>query len=162
MKLLVIFVVIAVIVVIAVLASVYLKVAGKFAGNYKPKDLLTENEEEFFFRLKRALSGFEVFPQVSMGAILNPNASRNDRRYHQIRGTFSQKIVDFLICDGKTLKAVAIVELDDRSHNTERDQKRDAMLQSAGYRVIRWDSRKKPSEEEIRARIELSLDVSKK
>ncbi len=158
MKLLAVLVVI-VIVIVAVLALAFLK----SGGNYKSKDLLTENEKEFFFRLKRALSGYEIFPQVSMGAILNPNASRNDRRYHQIRGTFSQKIVDFLICEGKTLKTVAIVELDDRTHSAERDQKRDAMLQSAGYHVIRCDSRKKSSEEEIRARIELlSLAVSKK
>lgn len=142
-------VVLAAVIAVAIFASRFVK-AG---GNYKPKKLLTDNEREFFFRLKRALDGYEVFPQVSMGAILMPNASRNERRYHQIRGSFSQKIVDFLICDSKTLQPVAIVELDDRTHNVERDQKRDAMLQSAGYRVVRWDSRKKPSEDEIRARI---------
>lgn len=156
MNLLIILVVLIVVVVaVAILAATFLK-----AGcNYKSKNLLTENEKEFFFRLKRALSGYEVFPQVSMGAILIPNANRNDRRYHQIRGSFSQKIVDFLICDGKTLKAIAIVELDDRTHNIERDQKRDAMLLSAGYRVIRWDSRKKPSEDEIRERIQQMLSM---
>lgn len=154
---LVILTLLVVIVIIAAVVSVFIK-AG---GNYKAKDLLTDNEKEFFFRLKRALPGYEVFSQVSMGAILNPNADRNARRYHQIRGTFAQKIVDFLICDGKTLNVIAIVELDDRTHNVERDQKRDAMLQSAGYRVIRWNSRKKPSEDEIRVRIE-NLMITKK
>jgi len=149
---------IAVVVLVVVAAVVaYGKLAGGrgvTAASYKAKPLLTDNELEFFHRLKRALPGYEVFPQVAMGSVLAPNVDRSDRRYHQIRGTFSQKIIDFLICDGETLKVVAIVELDDRTHNAERDEKRDAMLKSAKYRVLRWHSKKKPSEEEIRARVE--------
>ena len=52
-----------------------------------------------------------------------------------------------------SLKIVAVVELDDRTHNAARDEKRDAMLHRANYRVVRWHSKKKPSEVEIRARI---------
>lgn len=131
------------------------KLAGEKSGSasdYKAKPLLTENEKEFYQRLKRALPDHEVFPQVAMGAVLAPSVDRRSRRYHQIRGTFSQKIIDFLICDA-SLKIVAVVELDDRTHNAARDEKRDAMLHRANYRVVRWHSKKKPSEVEIRARI---------
>ena len=140
---------VAVVLVVAAVAA-YAKLAGgrgAAVASYKAKPLLTENEREFFHRLKRALPDHAVFPQVAMGSILAPNVDRSDRRYHQIRGTFSQKIIDFLICDGETLKVVAIIELDDRTHSAERDEKRDAMLKSAKYRVLRWHSKKKPSEE---------------
>lgn len=149
----IVLVVVVFLVVVAVLVRARLGGLREVGASYKAKQLLTENEKEFFHRLKRALPGYEVFPQVAMGSVLAPNVDRGDRRYHQIRGTFSQKIIDFLICDGETLKVVAIVELDDRTHNAERDEKRDAMLKSAKYRVLRWHSKKKPSEAEIRARV---------
>ena len=51
--------------------------------------------------------------------------------------TFSQKIVDFVIEDRASGAILALVELDDRSHNAFRDRLRDAMTASAGYRTIR-------------------------
>lgn len=47
------------------------------------------------------------------------------------------------------------MELDDKTHNNDRDAKRDAMLEQAGYRVIRWQSKSKPSLEEIKQKVEL-------
>lgn len=141
--------------ILAIAALAYAKIVVEKTGtasDYRGKPLLSDNEKEFYQRLKRALPEFEVFTQVAMGAILAPNADRNSRRYHQIRGSFSQKIIDFLVCD-PSLKVVAIIELDDRTHNASRDEKRDAMLQCANYRVLRWQSRNKPSEEEIRAKV---------
>lgn len=145
---------VAVAILIALAAVVFGKLSAGQAPKYKAKILLTENEKEFFLRLKRALPGHHIFPQVAMGSILDPNVDRRDRRYLQIRGTFSQKIIDFLICDGETFKIIAVVELDDRTHNAERDEKRDAMLKVAGYRVIRWHSKKKPTEDQIRTQVE--------
>jgi len=157
MSILLLWIVLSVIVLLVIVAIIAIAKYGgehRDAGaNYKSKQLLTENEKEFFNRLRRALPEYEVFPQVAMGAVLAPNVDRSDRRrYYQIRGTFSQKIIDFLICD-KTLNVVAAVELDDRTHNAKRDEMRDAMLMSAGYRVLRWHSKNKPSEAEIRAMV---------
>lgn len=44
-----------------------------------------------------------------------------------------------MVCE-KSFKVVAIVELDDSSHdgNEARDAKRDALLKAAGYRVLRY------------------------
>jgi len=139
---------IAALVVILIILFNHIKGAS---AKYKKKELLTDNEREFFLRLQRALAGYVICPQVSMGAILQPNVSRKDnKRYFQILGTFSQKIIDYVICDPKTLQVLAIVELDDRSHSIEKDKKRDQMLESAGYKLMRWQSKKKPTEEEIR------------
>jgi hypothetical protein len=124
--------------------------AGKGGRRYAAQLLLTPNEVEFFHRLKRALPGNEILAQVSMGALLTPAVPRNSANYLRIRGTFAQKYVDFVICDPKTMAVVALVELDDVTHIAAKDAKRDAMLQEAGYRVLRWHSRNKPMENEIR------------
>lgn len=119
------------------------------AQEYLKKPLLTDNEKEFFGRLIEALPDFHVFPQVAMGAILMPAVSRQDRsNYYRIRGTFSQKIVDYVVCD-KAMNIVALIELDDRTHSTEKDERRDAMTKQAGYVVLRYNSKKKPPVELI-------------
>jgi hypothetical protein len=47
----------------------------------------------------------------------------------------------------------ALVEPDDRTHDARRDAERDRILESAGYRVLRWDSRDKPTLAQIAAAI---------
>lgn len=154
-------VIIAVVLVVFLFFVVFFLAASKSKqqsdNDYQMKVLLTDNEKEFFVRLVTALPEHIVFTQVAMGAILNPGVPRNDKRFLQIRCRFAQKIVDFVICDRATLNVIAIVELDDRTHKADRDQKRDIMLESAGYRVIRWNSRNKPAAEEIISRVTVGV-----
>jgi hypothetical protein len=132
---------------------IYVKI--KWDQTAKPKvvakKFMTPNEIEFMGRLRRALPGLEVLPQVSMGALLDLNLSPNHPEYWAIRSTFSQKIVDFVVCAGPKWSIVAVVELDDRTHDskTDKDLKRDRLLLSAGIKTVRWDSRKKPSTTQI-------------
>lgn len=118
----------------------------------KAKPLLTENELEFLNRLEEAAPQLRFHAQTGMGAILQPAISKKDdaRLFMSIRGTFSQNLVDFVAQKKDTGEIVALIELDDRTHNIEKDQKRDTLTAEAGYRTIRWDSRKKPTIEEIR------------
>ena len=118
---------------------------------YKSKPLLSANEKEFFIRLSQALPDCHVLTQVSLGALLQPTVRNNNSEYFRARGTFSQKVADYVVCN-KEMYVLAVVELDDRTHRKERDAKRDAMLVQAGYTVIRWDSKNKPTAEQIRER----------
>lgn len=111
---------------------------------YKAKSLMSDNEFEFFNRLVKALPEYYVFPQVSMGAILY--AEKNSKQ--GTRGTFAQKRVDYIIYKNQSI--VAIIELDDKTHIKVNDEKRDNMLHQAGYKTIRFESKNKPSIEEIR------------
>lgn len=111
---------------------------------------LTPNEQEFFYRLKRALPEYHVQTQVAMSALMEPPAHLRGRAFWRARARFSQKIVDFVIYDVK-FKVVALVELDDRTHNKYKDAKRDDMTEGAGYVTLRYESRAKPSQSEIRA-----------
>lgn len=136
--------------VIFVIVTVLRAAGGVGRGKrYAAQPLLTPNEVEFFHRLKRALPGMEILAQVAMGALMVPAVPRSSRDYLRIRGTFAQKYVDFVICHPRTMEVMALVELDDVTHVAAKDSKRDAMLREAGYRVVRWQSKSKPTEMEI-------------
>ena len=123
---------------------------------FKAKPMLTPNELEFLGRLEAAVPELRICPQVAMGSILDPDVPRSDgKSYMRLRGMFAQKFVDFVAQDRKTGALVAIIELDDRTHSTDKDAKRDAMLASAGYKSIRWQSKAKPDAAAIRSALNL-------
>lgn len=67
-----------------------------------------------------------------------------------MRSRFDRKIVDILVVDSRTFDVVAIVELDDRTHDGKKDQARDNTTRAAGYRPVRFQVRRKPDTTEIR------------
>lgn len=117
--------------------------------------MMTPNEIEFFHRLCKAFASYHVFPQVAMSALIQP-AQGGDKG----RAAFwkiSQKRVDYVICT-KSMRTAAIVELDDRTHDAEKDAMRDAMPRSAGIVTFRFESRNKPSVAQLRAAMQATLD----
>jgi very-short-patch-repair endonuclease len=133
-----------------VLVQSLLKAAGK-DGAYKARQLMTENEAEFFGRLIVALPDHYVFPQVAMSALIEA-ATKDKKRAHRDRLRIAQQRVDYVVCD-RSCKVVAVVELDDKTHSRAKDQVRDARLQQAGIRTVRFQSRSKPNVEAVRAAI---------
>lgn len=117
---------------------------------FAPKPLLTRNEIEFFHRLQSALPDLHVFPQVALRAIVRPGSSSTSRAYDKEAGLIGAKHSDFLICRPGNFEIVAIVELDDRTHQKDKDLERDRMTAAAGYRTLRFASKNKPSVAEIR------------
>ena len=129
-----------------------LAVKDDAGAKFKAKSLLTANELEFLGRLEAAAPELRFFPQVAMGALLDPAVPRsNSKAYYRLRGMFSQKIVDFVAQARNDGSIIAIIELDDRTHDADRDSKRDVMLASAGYRIVRWNAKAKPDAAAIRA-----------
>jgi hypothetical protein len=139
----------------ASVAAAFLKAkleAGTGDAKFKAKPLLTANELEFFGRLEAAVPELRFCPQVAMGALMVPAVPRSDgKAYYRLRGMFSQKIIDFVAQRRSDGSIVAVIELDDRTHDPEKDGRRDEMLKSAGYRTVRWNSRSKPDAAAIRA-----------
>ncbi len=125
------------------------------APAYKAKRLLTPNELEFLTRLEVAVPELRICPQVAMAAVLDPAVSRKQdaKLFFKLRGAFAQKMIDFVAMDRKTGAIVAIIELDDVTHNEDKDAKRDSMLKSAGYKTVRWQSKTKPDTAAIRAEL---------
>jgi hypothetical protein len=133
--------------------AVFLILRGRnpWLSRVRRKPLLTANEAEFFHRLQRALPGFHVFPQVSFAAFLTDDGQLSRNAQWTLRAKFDRKIADFVICERGTLRVMAVVELDDRTHDARADRQRDAITRAAGYQTIRYQSRQKPSESEIAA-----------
>lgn len=113
------------------------------------KALLTPNEREFYRRLLAALPQHVVLTQVAMGALMQPTADKAERAFRSTRGLFSQKIVDFVVLNDK-LEVVTLIELDDRTHNKLKDAQRDRLTGEAGYVTLRYESKAKPSVEQLR------------
>lgn len=126
---------------------------------YRARDLMTANERDMFARLVRALPDAYVFPQVAMGALITAAPSMGEAVARGVRSRFDRKIVDFVVVDRHTFDVVAIVELDDRTHEAERDAARDRITRGAGYKTLRFDSRKKPDIVEIRKQLGLAHAV---
>ena len=125
---------------------------------FRMKPVLTENETEFFGRLLDALPNYHVFPQVAFRAILAPCSPSRSQNYLKEFNSIGSKHCDFLVCEKGSLKVVAIVELDDRTHDRKKDMARDNITRSAGYNTIRFHSKNKPSLTEIKQAIK---DISK-
>ena len=146
-------VLIAVLVILALaimFVSPWLKGASR-AGTYKARQLMTDNEAEFFGRLVVALPDHYIFPQVAMTALLEA-ATADKKKAHSDRLRIAQQRVDYVVCD-KSCKAVAVVELDDQTHSRKRDKIRDERLQQAGLRTVRFQSRSKPSADVLRTAV---------
>lgn len=120
-------------------------------GAYRRRKLMTDNELEFFGRLVSALPDHYVFPQVAMSALLEA-ASSDKKKSHSDRLRIAQQRADYIVCL-KNCDLVAVIELDDRTHSSSKDQLRDSRLEQAGIRTVRFQSRAKPTAEAIRAAI---------
>jgi len=105
-----------------------------------------------YFALTAALPECTVLAQVSFQALLDtPDLSSRNR--------FNRKTADFVVCS-KQLTPVAVIELDDASHNKKKaqDADRDAMLKNVGYQTLRY--KRIPTTEQIKADIENVLRVA--
>lgn len=103
----------------------------------RAKLLLTERERAARAIIERVLPHARVHVQVSMGALLQAKGGFGRGDAMRTRNKFSRKIVDFVIEDRAPGAILALVELDDRSHDILRDKLRDKMTAFAGYRTIR-------------------------
>lgn len=117
--------------------------------SYKPTTFMSDNEIEFFNRLIKAFPEYYVFPQVAMSGLVAPKT--NDfKKMNSIKNTYNRSRVDFVLYKDK--KVFAVIELDDKTHKgkEDKDTKRDGILNQAGYKTFRFNSRNKPSIEQLR------------
>ena len=116
------------------------------------RGLMTKYEQEFIALLEAALPEYRIHSQVCMGALMEPDVPRSQAFEHnRIRWRFAQKMVDFVLEEKQSGRVIALVELDDPSHDEDRDRERDALTQTAGYVTLRWHVAALPSTDEIRS-----------
>lgn len=129
---------------------VILALLGGAAGLSGPpppvaKPFMTRREEAMLVVLEEIFPMYRFHAQVAMGALLKVPARMGHRVTPADRNAFSQKIVDFVVHDPTTGRVVALIEVDDGSHNAARDRIRDAMTDGAGYRTFRIPASARPT-----------------
>ena len=83
---------------------------------------------------------------MSFAAFLTDDGQLSRNAKWTLRAKFDRKIADFVICERRTLIVVAVVELDDRTHDAQADRQRDAITRAAGYQTIRYQSAASPEQ----------------
>ncbi|MCI0457457.1 MAG: DUF2726 domain-containing protein [Gemmataceae bacterium] len=105
--------------------------------------LLTRNERAFYQALRNALGGrWLLFAKVRLADVVTCPESLWD----QVPGRrIAQKHLDFVVCHPVSLRIVAAIELDDRSHARPRRQQRDAfvnrLFRRVGIPLLRYQAR---------------------
>jgi hypothetical protein len=89
-------------------------------------------ERSFFGVLQKAIGPeFTLLSKVRLADILqvqrHPSTQRRSAAFNRI----SSKHADFVLCDAKTFRVVAVIELDDKSHREKTRQHRDQFLDAA-------------------------------
>lgn len=117
----------------------------------RPKKIMNNPERVLYYRLKLALPEHEVIPQAPFSQFLKAKGGAyQENRAHYARAR--QKVADFLICT-KQCFPLAVVELDGKHHNHEKDAYRDSLLREAGIPTYRWPINPKnphgPSDDEL-------------
>ncbi len=126
---------------------------------YRAKEFLfTPAEHSFFFVLKSALSDeFEVFAQVRIADVLNPDYPRSSRMRQIALNKITSKHFDYVLCRRKTLAVVAAIELDDSSHQLSdrviRDRFIEGACDSAGLKLIRFSCKSQYQLNAVRAKV---------
>lgn len=134
--------------------SIFLKEMGQSISDWPfySKKLLSSPEQVLYHRLVKALPEHEIFAQVQLSRMLG---IKKGAPYRTWLNRIDRLSADFVICR-KDSSVIAVVELDDASHDRPArkvtDAKKDRALGSAGIPVIRWRARDLPDIPAIRAR----------
>jgi hypothetical protein len=159
-------IVLVVVVAILVVAGALLRPADRAA---KPSSsspayeaipaLLTAAERSFFGVLQQALaSDYQIFAKVRLADIVRPVKSPSRSGWQSAFNRITGKHVDFVLCDSERLGIVAVVELDDRTHERfergVRDSLVDTALADAGIPVLRVSARQAYSPAQVREQVQ--------
>jgi hypothetical protein len=114
---------------------------------YRRHTIMTDNKRGFYGRLLAACPDCQIWPQVPILALVRPDAKEGSRAFWTAFRRISNTRVDWAIV--RDMDVLAIVELDDRSHDARKDAERDRILRSCGYRVVRFNSSRRPNPRQI-------------
>ena len=116
-----------------------------------PKKVLTPVEQQLYQRLIRAYPDRIVLAQVSLSQIIGVKKGHN---FKAIWNRYNRLTADFVLCT-KDFRTVAVLELDDRSHDNparmDADRRKAAICEAAGIPLHRLNVNPLPNETELRA-----------
>src|SRR5450759_2472748 len=152
-----------VVVVVVVLALLKAKAQGGGLGDeawpFYAKKPLSQPEQILYFRLVQALPEHIILAQVQLSRLLGVKKGNN---YQAWFNRINRMSADFVVCN-KDSSIVAVIELDDATHQKEdrqvADAKKDKALASANVRVIRWQVKAIPDVANIQSTFKNNITV---
>ncbi len=127
----------------------------------KPKPILTDAEKAFYYKLQAAISNrYVIFPQVPFTCLV----AQSGKLPSSVWGIVRNSRADFVLAHPKYLGTVAVIELDDSSHQQattrSKDEIKNRILADAKIPMLRfrvgdqWDST------DIRTKLDQALGIS--
>jgi len=128
---------------------------GRAVGSHHwpvfPKKVLTPVEQQFYHRLIRAFPDHVVLAQVAFSQLVGVKKGEN---FTAIWNRYNRLTADFVLCT-KDFRTVAVLELDDRSHDNpsrmDADRRKAAICAAAGISLHRLNVNPLPNETELRS-----------
>lgn len=126
-------------------------------------DFLTPAEHSFYLVLQQAVADWAVIcPKVSLADVFCAK-SRDYGEYRTYTNKIDRKHVDFLLCEPGTVRPLAGIELDDKSHARSDRQARDAFVkhvfEAAGLPLFRVRVRRQYPLSELRTGLRARLGI---
>jgi len=150
--------------ILAVIALAFIKPNKSKGYSYKLRGpLFTAAERSFLHVLDQAVSDkYRVFGKVRVADVINPAKGVDSKNWQIAFNKISSKHFDYVLCSKDKLDVIAVIELDDKSHNTKKTKNRDALLEnaceSAKLKLIRFKAKSGYELPAIREQIELALN----
>lgn len=110
---------------------------------YVKKYLLTKNEWSFYKKIKPICdkNNLHIISKVRLADIVEVKKGLNNKEWHKYFNKIKNKHIDFILCNPENLAIIAIVELDDKSHERkdriESDNFKNKLFENVGYKLIR-------------------------
>lgn len=109
-------------------------------------ELLSPAERSFYGVLEQAINeDVKIFAKVRIADVLTPTASLNKSHWQTAFNKISAKHFDYVLCCKATMKVMAVVELDDKSHHSKAAKRRDLLVDeacaSANLRLVRFTAK---------------------
>lgn len=113
----------------------------EFKDSYRKIDIMTRNEFSQYKKMLPVIQklGMTLFTKVRLADLIEPTS--DGKQYMSDFGRIKSKHCDFVICNS-LMNVVAVIEIDDSSHEKEnrktRDKFLDFVLQDCGIKVLRY------------------------
>lgn len=99
---------------------------------YQSISLFSNAEHSFFNVLHQSIPiDCTLFAKVRIADVLAPVKGLGQKSWYSAFLKISSKHFDYVLCDRKTLVVLAVIELDDKSHQSFKVRKRDAFVEQA-------------------------------
>lgn len=137
---------------------------NRSAGNLLPdepwplsaRSLLSRRERRLYQSLTVLYPDHKILVQVALSQLIN--VDRNHPESESIRARYKQLVADFVLCR-PDLSVVTVIELDDRTHvwpkRKAADARKNKALADAGIRLVRIPAGRLPSQDTLRALVDV-------